>query len=144
MTSKATIGNSQQFSGILNTPASDYSGNQITWEDSEWQFYETTCAFNQTVNVTLSFSGSLYLNLVVFVDQSATGNQKYAWDITHCGLDFSTDVPAAYSVSILRILKLRVLNRRCTPNLNSTVDKKCVYLSIFCRWSWQLDLHNYM
>ena len=26
MTSKATIGNSQQFSGILNTPASDYSG----------------------------------------------------------------------------------------------------------------------
>ena len=33
-------------------------------------------------------------------------------------------------VSILRILKLRVLNRRCTSNLNSTVDKN-VYILVY-------------
>ncbi len=94
--------------------------------------------------MTLSFSGSLYLNLVVFVDQSATGNQKYAWDITHCGLDFSTDVPAAYSSIHTTNTQITGPEQALYSNLNSTVDKNVYILVYSADGAWQLDLHNYM
>jgi hypothetical protein len=70
-----------------------------TWEESQYDFYQTLCPFGETVVITLNYEGNLDLDLVIFVDETSfTEDQHaYAWDIAHCDFNLEKHPPKSYS-----------------------------------------------
>lgn len=58
-----------------------------TWEDTQWQFFSISVEYQETLNITLDYQGDLDLDLMLYVDETPGGHQKYAWDISHCQLE---------------------------------------------------------
>jgi hypothetical protein len=68
-----------------------------TWEDSQWQFFRSTCEAGQTIQISLIYNGTLNIDLMLFVDPDPATNKKIAWDITHCQFDVDTNTAHQYS-----------------------------------------------
>jgi hypothetical protein len=94
--------NTQNVSGASYTQSGNsFSGTldskiESTWEDSQWQYFKTSCSLYNHLVINLSYSGDLDLDLWIFVDEVSTGAEQniVPKDITHCQL---TGTPTKYS-----------------------------------------------
>ena len=78
-----------EYEGVMTIDEISLSGTQ--WTDDMWKFYKVNIIENDEIELTLSYSGSLDLDLRIYIDEigehQIQNQDNYAWDITHCGLD---------------------------------------------------------
>jgi len=82
-------------------------GQLVSYDDSRWDrkqydFFQTTCLFNETIQIKLDYYGDADVDILIFVDEETeTDAQRiYAWDIAHCGFDSDNHVPVGKSTKI--------------------------------------------
>lgn len=118
-----TVSSSNQISGKLKASLED------TWEDSQWQFYKTNAPFNQSIEINLTYSGDLDIDLWVFVDSNTTGTDQRvnAWDITHCNIDRQ---PTLYSAIKSTEVNFTAPERIFYSNIEFEIER-IIYILVF-------------